>query len=75
MLSPELAQLAAMALAGIAVGGVVYALAIPYMSGERKAGKRFSSVTQGQRTDRRRAGPILANTQAAGAGHPQGHRG
>jgi tight adherence protein B len=48
-------QLAAMVLAGIAVGSVVYVLAIPYMSGERKASKRLSNVAQGQRTVRRRA--------------------
>ena len=33
MLSPELIQLAAMALAGLAVGGVVYVLVMPFMSG------------------------------------------
>ena len=36
-----------MALAGIAVGGVVYVLAMPYMSGERKASKRVGNVAQG----------------------------
>jgi len=35
-----------MALAGIAVGGVVYALVMPYMSGERKASKRVGNVAQ-----------------------------
>jgi tight adherence protein B len=44
-----------MVLAGIAVGSVVYVLAIPYMSGERKASKRLGNVAQGQRTVRRRA--------------------
>ena len=56
MLSRELAQLAAMALAGIAVGSVVYVLASPYMSDERKARKRFGNVAHGQRTQRKRAG-------------------
>ena len=47
MLSPEFAQLAAMALAGIAVGGAVYVLVMPYMSGERKASKRVGNVARG----------------------------
>jgi tight adherence protein B len=47
LLSPEFAQLAAMALAGIAVGGTVYVLVMPYMSGESKASKRFGNVAQG----------------------------
>ena len=46
MLSPELVQLAAMALAGLAVGGVVYVLVLPYLSGERKASKRVANVAQ-----------------------------
>jgi tight adherence protein B len=44
-----------MVLAGIAVGGVVYVLAIPYMSDERKASKRLGNVAQGQKMARRRA--------------------
>jgi tight adherence protein B len=36
-----------MALAGIAVGGVVYVLLMPYMSGERKASKRVANLAQG----------------------------
>ena len=47
MLSPEFAQLLAMTLAGIAVGGVVYVLVIPYVSGERKASQRVGNVAQG----------------------------
>ena len=47
MLSPEFAQLVAMALSGIAVGGVVYVLVMPYMSGERKASKRVGNVARG----------------------------
>jgi tight adherence protein B len=39
-----------MALSGIAVGGVVYALVLPYMSGERKASKRVGNVAQGVRS-------------------------
>ena len=48
MLSPELVQLAAMALAGLAIGGGVYVLVLPYFSGERKAEKRMANVAQGQ---------------------------
>jgi tight adherence protein B len=48
LLSPELVQLAAMALAGLAAGGVVYVLIMPYLSGERKAEKRVATVAQGQ---------------------------
>lgn len=54
MLSPELVQLAAMALAGLAVGGVVYVLVMPYLSGERKAEKRVANVAQGQTKAQRR---------------------
>ena len=36
-----------MALAGIAVGGAVYVLVMPYMSGERKASKRVGNVARG----------------------------
>lgn len=35
-----------MALSGIAVGGVVYVLVMPYMSGERKASKRVGNVAR-----------------------------
>ena len=59
MLSPELTQVAAMLLAGIAGGGLVYVLAIPYLSGERKASKRVGNVAQGQRTVRKRSGQSL----------------
>jgi tight adherence protein B len=44
-----------MALAGIAVGGVVYVLVMPYMSGERKASKRVGSVAQNDKKAQRRA--------------------
>jgi tight adherence protein B len=39
-----------MTLTGIAVGGVVYATVMPYMSGERKASKRVGNVAQGVRS-------------------------
>jgi tight adherence protein B len=55
LLSPELVQLAAMALAGLAVGGVVYVLVMPFMSGERKVEKRLANVAQSQTKTQRRA--------------------
>jgi tight adherence protein B len=48
MLNPELVQLATMALAGLGVGGVVYVLVMPFLSGERKVEKRLANVAQGQ---------------------------
>lgn len=57
MLSPELVQLAAMALAGLAAGGLVYVLVTPYMSGERKADKRIANAAQGQTRAQRRGAP------------------
>jgi hypothetical protein len=48
LLSPEFMQLAAMMLAGLAVGGVVYVLVMPFVSGERRANKRVASVAQGK---------------------------
>ena len=48
MPSPELVQLAAIALAALAVGGAVYVFALPYFSGERKAEKRVANVALGQ---------------------------
>jgi tight adherence protein B len=47
LLNPEFAQLLTMMLAGIAVGGVVYVLVIPYVSGERKASQRVGNVARG----------------------------
>ena len=55
MLNPELVQLAAIALAGLAVGGIVYVLVMPFMSGERKASKRVANVAQGQTKSRVRS--------------------
>ena len=37
-----------MMLAGVAVGGVVYVLVMPFVSGQRRANKRVASVAQGQ---------------------------
>ena len=47
MLSPEFAQLLTMALVGIAVGGAVYALVMPYLGDERKASERVGTLGQG----------------------------
>ena len=76
MLSPELVQLAAMALAGLAIGGGVYVLVLPYFSGERKAEKRVANVAQGQtRAQAARHDPAAANAPSAGAGQHQEYRG
>lgn len=56
LLSPEIVQLAAMALAGLTFGGLVYALVMPYLSGERKAEKRVANVSQNQTRMALRAG-------------------
>lgn len=46
MLSPELMQIGALALAAVAVGGLAYSVLFPYFSGERQAEKRLQSVTE-----------------------------
>jgi tight adherence protein B len=56
LLSPEFVQLAAIALAALAVGGIVYVLVMPYFSDERKVSKRVASVAQGQSGPRMRVG-------------------
>lgn len=56
MLSPEFVQLAAVALAALAGGGIVYVLVIPYFSDERKVSKRVANVSQGQAGARQRVG-------------------
>jgi tight adherence protein B len=48
-------QIAAIALAALAVGGAVYMFAMPYFSGERKAEKRVANVALGQSKARVRA--------------------
>ena len=47
-----------MALAGLAVGGVVYVLVMPFMSGERKVEKRVANVAQTQTKAQRRAAVV-----------------
>jgi tight adherence protein B len=56
LLSPDLVQLAAIVLAGLSVGGIVYVLVMPYLSGERAVGKRIADVAQGQTRSRTRVG-------------------
>ncbi|HSD91633.1 MAG TPA: type II secretion system F family protein [Methyloceanibacter sp.] len=57
MVSPELLQLVAMALAGLAAGCGAYVLVTPFVSGERKADRRVANVAQKIRTQRRGASP------------------
>jgi tight adherence protein B len=45
-----------MALAGLTFGGLVYALVMPFLSGERQAEKRFVNVSQNQTRMQIRAG-------------------
>ena len=54
MLRPELVQVAAVALAGLAIGGVVYVLLMPVLSGKRKTSKRLANVARGQTKIRQR---------------------
>jgi len=56
LLSPELVQLAAIALAGLGVGGIVYVLVMPYLGDERRASKRVANVAHGQIKARSRVG-------------------
>ena len=46
MLSPELIQLAIIALASLSAGLIVYLLIFPYLSGEKAAEKRVGSVSE-----------------------------
>lgn len=57
MLDPQLVRLAAIVLAALAAGGIVYVLVMPYLSGERQASRRVASVSQRQNTRAARGGP------------------
>lgn len=57
MFSPELTQYAIMLLTALAVGGFVYALALPFFNGERKAGKRIASLSSERTADPARNNP------------------
>lgn len=56
LVSPELVQFAAIALAALAAGSVAYVLVVPFFSGERKVSKRVSEAAAGQAVVRQRAG-------------------
>lgn len=56
LLPPDLIQFSAIALAALAVGGVVYVLVVPYFSGERKVSKRVEVAAQGHKPAQKRAG-------------------
>ncbi|MEM8573765.1 MAG: type II secretion system F family protein [Pseudomonadota bacterium] len=56
LLPLELVQFAAISLAALAVGGVVYVFVMPYFSGERTADKRFEVASSGQSQSQKRAG-------------------
>jgi tight adherence protein B len=56
LVSPDIVQLAAIVLAGLGVGGIVYVIAMPYFGGERKATKRVATVAEGQSKLRSRMG-------------------
>lgn len=64
MLPPEFIQLSTIALAALAVGGVVYVFVMPYFSGERNVGKRVEVAAQGQTSVRQRAAaPVQLQTR------------
>ncbi len=64
MLDPQLVQLSIVFLAALAVGGIVYVLVMPYLSGERAADKRMASVKQGLNVRAVRGGaPEIMNTR------------
>lgn len=54
MLDHQLLQIAIVFLAALSVGGIVYVLVFPYVSGEKKADKRVTSVARGQQAQRGR---------------------
>jgi tight adherence protein B len=62
LLSAGLVQFAAIALAGLATGGLVYVVALPFFSGERKVEKRVANVASG--------GQARARIRAAQAPQP-----
>mgnify|MGYP001815185630 CR=1 FL=1 len=64
LLPPEFIQLSAIALAALAVGGVVYVFVMPFFSGERNVGKRVEVAAQGQTSVRQRAAaPVQLQTR------------
>ena len=64
LLDPQLVQLAVIALSALSVGGIVYVLIWPYLSGERAADKRMASVTERSSQRNIRAGiPDVVSTR------------
>lgn len=63
MLSAGLVQFATMALAALAAGGIVYVVAFPFFSGERKVEKRVANVAGGLARARMRAAQVPAPLQ------------
>ncbi|MCG8560916.1 MAG: type II secretion system F family protein [Hyphomicrobiales bacterium] len=63
MVDQQLLQLAVVFLAALAVGGIVYVLVFPYISGEKKAEKRRSSVATRQSASRARAANDVLSTR------------
>jgi len=47
LVDPELLRLSVIFLAALSVGGIAYVFVMPFLSGERKTGKRLASVAQG----------------------------
>lgn len=63
MLDPVVLQLSIVFLAALAVGGVVYVLVMPYLSGERKADKRVANVSTSRAAQRTGTGKEVAGTR------------
>ncbi|HUS96483.1 MAG TPA: type II secretion system F family protein [Hyphomicrobiaceae bacterium] len=63
MLSPEMIQYSAVALAALAVAGIAYALAFPYISGEKQTEKRVKSVTENRARRTARKAQVEQTTQ------------
>ncbi|MGI9382031.1 MAG: type II secretion system F family protein [Methyloligellaceae bacterium] len=63
MVDPQLLQIAIIFLAALAVGGVVYVLVYPYLTGEKKANKRRASAATGHSGIRARAGNDVLSTR------------
>lgn len=63
MVDPQLVTLAVTVLAALSVGGIAYVLIMPFVSGERKAGKRMATVAHGTRAARRTVVNEVANTR------------
>ncbi len=63
MLDQQLLQIAIIFLAALAVGGVVYVLVMPFLSGERKADKRVASVSTSRGAQRTGAGKEQGSTR------------